>query len=464
MAEKQRTLKRALTLKGKGLHTGLDVELTIKPAPENHGYVFKRTDLENQPTIRAIVENVIDTSRSTVLAEKNIRVGTVEHLLSALYGLQIDNAIIEVNAPETPILDGSAKIYTNAITEAGIVEQELDKDYFVVTEKITYTDPDNNVDLVAIPDDNFNVYVMIDYNSSVLGNQFATLSSLDYYKEQISESKTFVFLRELEPLLKHNLIKGGDLNNAIVIVEREVTQDELDRLADLFQQPRVKVKKQGVLNNIELKFNNEPARHKLLDIIGDLSLVGVPVKGKIYASRPGHHSNVEFAKKIRREYKKQRSKNAVPAFNYTTPPVYDINDLKKLLPHRYPFLLVDKILDVNEKEVVGLKNVTLNEPFFIGHFPEEPVMPGVLIVESMAQVSGILVLHTKEDPENYSTYLLRIDKVKFRRKVVPGDTLILKCKLTTPIRRGMANVAAIAFVGSQIVAEGEFMAQIIKNK
>lgn len=464
MASKQKTIKQPVTLKGHGLHTGQYAEITFKPAPENHGYIFKRIDLPKQPTIHAIVENVADTSRSTVLEENNARVGTVEHVMSALYGLGIDNVLMEISGPETPILDGTAEQYVKTIQNTGIEEQEADKDFFIVKKNITYSEPENEIELMIIPDDEFSVSVMIDYNSKVLGNQYATMNSLDDYPEEIAGCRTFVFLKDLEPLLKHDLIKGGDLDNAIVIVEREVSQDELDRLADLFGKPRVKVKKQGVLNNIDLKFSNEPARHKLLDVVGDLALVGHPIQGKILATRPGHSSNVEFARIIKRALRKERSKNTAPAYNPDKPPLMDIKDITRLLPHRQPFLLVDKVLAVGKTDIVGLKNVTMNETFFQGHFPGEPIMPGVLIIEAMAQTGGILVLNSYDEPEKYSTYFLRIDNIKFRKKVIPGDTLIFRLELTTPIRRGIANMRGQAFVGNQVVTEGEFMAQIIKTK
>ena len=464
MTTKQKTIKKPVTVKGYGLHSGKSAELTFKPAPENHGYIFKRVDMEEQPTVHAIVENVTDTSRSTVLEENEAKIGTVEHVLAALFGMELDNILMELNGAEVPILDGSARPYADAIQEAGIEEQSADKDYFTVNKNISYSEPEDEIEMMVIPDDDFSASVMIDYNSKVLGNQYATLNDINDFREEIAGCRTFVFLKDLEPLLKHNMIKGGDFENAIVIVEREVSQEELDRLADLFNKPRVKVKSQGVLNNVDLAFSNEPARHKLLDVLGDLALVGHPIKGKILATRPGHASNVEFAKVIKRAIKKERSKNTAPAHDATKPPLMDIKEIRRLLPHRPPFLLVDKVLEKGKTDIVGIKNITMNEPFFQGHFPGEPVMPGVLTIEAMAQVGGLLVLSSYQEPEKYSTYFLKIDNIKFRKKVVPGDTLIFRLELTTPIRRGIANMRGQAFVGNDIVTEGEFMAQITKNK
>jgi len=465
MSVKQKTIaKTSVTLKGEGLHTGLQVEVTFKPAPENHGFRFKRVDLEHKPTIHAIVDNVVDTSRSTTIEENGARVGTVEHILSAAYGLGLDNLLIEINAPETPILNGSASPYVNAILQAGIVDQEHDKNYFIVKNNITYSDEEHGIELMTFPDDELSFNVMIDYKSAVLGNQYAILNSLKDYPSEIAPCKTFVFLRELEFLLKNNLIKGGSLDNAIVIIEKGTTQDELDRLADLFGKPRVKAKDQGILNDSDLIFSNEPARHKLLDLVGDLALIGQPIKGKILATRPGHASNVEFAKKIRQEIIRRNQQGNIVEFDLTKPPVIDVNQIKKILPHRYPFLLVDKIIEMSSIEIVGVKNVTVNEPFFQGHFPGEPVMPGVLIIEAMAQTGGVLVLSNVDEPECYSTYFIKIDKVKFKRKVVPGDTLVFRLELIAPIRRGIVNMRAEAFVNGTIAAEGELIAQIVKNK
>jgi UDP-3-O-[3-hydroxymyristoyl] N-acetylglucosamine deacetylase / 3-hydroxyacyl-[acyl-carrier-protein] dehydratase len=465
MADKQKTIKKSTaTIQGKGLHTGVHVELTFHPAPENHGYKFRRVDLPEQPIIHAIVENVVDTSRSTLIEENGVKVGTIEHVLSAVYGLGIDNILIDISNHETPILDGSAREYIDALLEAGIVEQEADKEYYVVQSNITYSDPEHKIEIMIVPDEGFSANVMIDYNSKILSNQFAQLKCLDDYRTEIATCRTFVFLRELEQLLKHNLIKGGDLDSAIVIVDRQVSQDELDHLADLFNQPRVKVKPEGVLNNIELQFPNEPARHKLLDLIGDISLVGQPLKGRILATRPGHFSNVEFARIIKKIIKKEKAKQAIPKYDPTIPALMEIQQIKKLLPHRPPFLLVDKILEITPTSVTGIKNATMNEAFFVGHFPDEPVMPGVLIIEAMAQVGGIMVLSSVPDPENYSTYFLKIDAVKFKRKVVPGDTIIIKLELMDPIRRGLVHMRGQAFVANNLVTEGEFVAQIVKNR
>lgn len=462
MIEYQKTICCPFTITGRGLHTGLEVEMTFYPAPVNHGYKFCRIDLEGSPIVNAVAENVIDTSRGTTLQENGVRIITVEHVLAALYGLEIDNVLININGAEIPILDGSSRYFVEAISQIGISVQEEEKNYYLIREKILYNDPSNGSELVVYPDNNFSINTLISYDSSVLGNQYATLEHLNEFKNQFANSRTFVFLHELEPLLKKDLIKGGDLENAIVIIDNPVSQAELDKLADLFNKPRVNVKPQGILNNVDLYYNNEPARHKLLDVIGDLSLVGMPVKGRFIATRPGHFANTEFAKKIRKQIKKEQQKSA-PKIDLSTAPLLDINQIMNVLPHRPPFLLVDKILKMNSNSVIGLKNVTMNEQFFIGHFPDAPVMPGVLIIEAMAQVGGIFVLNSIPDPENYLTYFLKIDKVKFRKNVVPGDTLVFKLELISPIRRGVANMRGQAFVGDTIVTEGEFMAQISKK-
>lgn len=464
MLENQTTLKGEISLTGKGLHTGVDVKLNICPAPENTGYVFVRTDLEGEPTIDAIADNVIDTSRGTTIEQNGNRVSTVEHVLASLSGMGVDNAFIKIDGPEVPILDGSAKRFVEEIQKVGIQEQEAERGFYVIKEKLVYTDVERGIEIAAYPDDSFSIDVLIDYNSKVLGNQYAQLSNLSDFAEQVAPCRTFVFFHELEILLKNNLIKGGDLQNAIVIMEQEIKQEELDRIADLFNKPRVHVKPEGILNNVDLRFHNEPARHKLLDIVGDLALVGRRIKGKIIAKRPGHLANTELAKIIRKMARKEAMKPNVPKIDFSQTPLYDINQIRNILPHRPPFLLIDKIMQMDNNTVVGIKNVTMNEDFFVGHFPEEPVMPGVLQIEAMAQVGGIFVLNTVPDPENYTTYFLKIDRVKFKRKVVPGDTLVFRLELLEPIRRGIANMFGQAFVGENLVMEGELLAQIVKQK
>ncbi|HUX54058.1 MAG TPA: bifunctional UDP-3-O-[3-hydroxymyristoyl] N-acetylglucosamine deacetylase/3-hydroxyacyl-ACP dehydratase [Williamwhitmania sp.] len=464
MADKQKTIKEPVTLKGKGLHTGLQVELTICPAEENYGIKFLRTDLEGEPVLEALADYVVDTSRGTTIEKNGVRVSTIEHVMASLVGNGIDNAIIKVNAPETPIMDGSSKYFVEAIQKVGTVEQNADRNYFVIKEKIVFTDPKGNIEIVAYPDDELKVDVLIDYNSKVLGNQYARMRSVSEFNEEIGPCRTFVFFHELEFLLKNNLIKGGDLENAIVIMEREVPQVELDRIADLFNKPRIHVKPEGFLNNLDLRFQNEPARHKLLDMVGDLALTGQPIKGKIVAIRPGHHANTEFAKVLKKMARREALKGSAPEYDLNQQPLLNIMQIQKILPHRPPFLLIDKIISMDERSVVGVKNVTMNEGFFIGHFPDEPVMPGVLQVESMAQVGGILVLNSVPDPENYLTYFLKIDRVKFKRKVVPGDTLIFKLEFIEPIRRGIASMFGQAYVGDTLVLEGELTAQITKIK
>ncbi len=464
MAENQKTIRKAVSVKGKGLHSGVDVELTFNPAPANYGFVFQRTDLPNQPFIRALAENVTETSRGTTLEENDAKVMTIEHCLAACVGMEIDNLLIQLNGPEAPILDGSSRLYVEALLTAGFEEQDAEKIYFTPSEKVEYYDEEKGIHIIAYPDAELSMNVLIDYNSKVLGNQYATLDDLKKFKNEIAPCRTFVFLHELELLAKHNLIKGGDLDNAIVIMDRKVNQEELDRLAKLFNKPTMQVKPEGVLNNLDLHFPNEPARHKLLDMIGDLSLIGMPFKGKIIATRPGHHANTEFARILRQMAKKEKAKKNVPKYNPNEEAVVDVVGIQGVLPHRPPFLLVDKIIFRDEKTIIGIKNVTMNEPFFVGHFPGEPIMPGVLQVEALAQVGGLLVLNTVPDPENYLTFFLKIDKVRFKRKVVPGDTLVLKMTLLEPMRRGIALMFGEGYVGDNLVIEGELMAQISKVK
>lgn len=464
MSDKQKTIASEVSLTGKGLHTGVDVTITFKPAPPDHGYVFCRTDLKEKPLIHALAENVVETVRGTTLEENGTRVATIEHVLAAFNGLGVDNALIEIQGPEAPIMGGSSQKFVEAIHKAGIKELVKEKDYYEVTEKIAYADEKNGVDLIVYPDDHLSINVLIDYNSKVLGNQYAILNHRDEFEEEIANCRTFVFFHELEGLAKMNKIKGGDLDNAIVILDRKVEQEEIDRIADLFHKPHIKANSEGVLNNIDLHFPNEPARHKLLDLMGDIALVGKPLKGKIVATRPGHKANTEFARLIRQTIKKQAAKKDIPVYDPTVPPVLDVVEIRKRLPHRYPFLLVDKVIHLDEDSIVGVKNLTYNEMFFQGHFPDEPVMPGVLQIEAMAQVGGVLVLNQVPDPENYSTYFLKIEKVKFKKKVVPGDTLLFKLVFSEPMRRGIVTMYGRAYVGNQVVMEGEMMAQVVRNK
>lgn len=462
---KQKTLKSEFSVSGKGLHTGVHVTATFKPAEVNTGYRIKRIDLEGEPIIEALAENVTETTRGTVVsskADKNAKVSTIEHALAALYTAGIDNCLIEVDAAELPILDGSAIIYCNKIEEVGIQEQEEEKEYYVVKKRIKVFDPETGSSLIVLPDDELSMDVMIEFNSPVLSNQFASLEHVSAFKSEIAASRTFVFVREILPLLQMNLIKGGDLDNAIVIHDKEMPKEDLDRLADLMNVPRKQVSELGYLNNKPLVYKNEPARHKLLDLLGDLSLIGRPLKGRIVATKPGHTINTTLAKKIRKELRYQNVQ--APSYDPNKEPIFNINDIRRMLPHRYPMQLVDKVIEMGKNHIVGVKNITSNEPFFQGHFPEEPVMPGVLQVEAMAQVGGLLVLSQVEDPERYSTYFMKIDNVKFRQKVVPGDTLIFHLSFITPIRRGCAVMKGYAFVGEKIVSEAEFMAQIVKNK
>ena len=465
LTPKQTTLKQPLTLKGVGLHTGADVSITFNPAPENHGYKFRRTDLQEQPIIEADCDLVTDTSRGTTLEKNGVKVSTVEHVLAALVGLEIDNVLIDVTGPEMPILDGSSAPFVEALLANGIVDQEAEREYFEIPYNIHFTDEQNQVEIIAMPvQHDYRLTVMVDYNSPVLGSQHAAITSIQEFRDSIAPCRTFCFLHELEYLLEHNLIKGGDLNNAIVIVDRPVEQQELDRLAGVFNKPKVEVKKEGILNNLDLRFQNEPARHKLLDMIGDLALAGMPLRGQIMAARPGHASNVAFAKKIKQVIKKEqrRKQEGPPPYDPNVKPIYSTADIIKLLPHKHPFLLVDKILNKTDKSIVAVKNITYDQPFFVGHFPGDPIMPGVLQLEAMAQAGGVLILSTVPDPENYGTYFLKIDNAKFKDKVVPGDTLVMKMELLEPIRRGICVMRGRAWVGDKLVSEAEMMAQIVK--
>ncbi len=463
MNEKQRTIKKTATISGVGLHTGKEVNLSIEPSAVNSGIRFLRDDIGEDAIIDADAGLVADTARGTSLENEGIRVATVEHVLAAITGMGIDNAVIRVDGPETPILDGSSRLYTEAIHKAGTIEQEAFKQYYEVREPIRLYHEEKDCEIIALPSDHYRITCLIDYQSKVLGHQHASLNHIKDFKDEVSTCRTFVFLHELEFLLAQNLIKGGDLSNAIVFVDRYVSQEELDRLARVLNKPSVAVRKEGILNNLELSFPNEPARHKLLDIVGDLTLAGRPIKGHIIASKPGHASNVLFAKLLKKHIKARIEQEQIPVYDPNIQAVYDINHIKGMLPHRPPFLLVDKIIEITESSVTAIKNVTMNEPFFEGHFPKEPIMPGVLQIEAMAQAGGILVLSTVEDPENYNTYFLKIDNVRFKQKVVPGDTLIFKMSLLAPVRRGICHMRGIAYVGNKVVMEAEMMAQIGKK-
>jgi len=460
MSEKQKTIKHSVSIDGVGLHTGKKVTLTFKPAPENYGYKFARTDMNTGVLVDADVDNVIDTSRGTSLEHDGVRIDTVEHVLAALAGLEIDNVLVELTESETPILDGSAGIFVEKLLDAGIVEQKALKRYIELKSNLSYSDPEKKVEILAIPSKEFKISVMIDYESKILTTQNAILSDIKEFRTEIAPCRTFVFLHELEYLLNNNLIKGGDLNNAIVFVDRLISQDELDNLAKVFNKQHVEVLREGILNNLELLHPNEPARHKLLDVIGDLALVGMPIKAHIIATRPGHLSNIQFAKMVKNLIRKSRKTDTIHTFDLNKTPLYDINQIKELLPHRPPFLFIDRILEMGSDYVVGMKNVTINEAFFEGHFPGNPVMPGVIQIEAMAQTGGILALKTVNDPQNYTTLFLKIDHVKFRHKVVPGDTVIFYNQLNAPIRRGLISMKGVAYVGQKIVMEAEMMAQI----
>lgn len=459
---KQTTLKGSFSLCGKGLHTGLSLTVTFNPAPENHGYKIQRIDLEGMPVIDAIAENVIDTQRGTVLGKGEVRVSTIEHGMAALYALGIDNCLIQVNGPEFPILDGSAIKYVEKIKEIGIDEQNAPKDYYIIRKKIEVNDEATGSSIVILPDEQFSLTAMCSFNSKFINSQFATLDDVGNFATEIAPARTFVFVRDIEPLLKANLIKGGDLDNAIVIYEKQTSQKQLDQLADMINVEHRDANNLGYIQHKPLVWENECTRHKLLDIIGDMALIGKPIKGRIIATRPGHTINNKFARQMRREIRKHEIQ--APIYDPNETPIMDVNRIRELLPHRYPMQLVDKVIELGATSIVGVKNVTSNEPFFQGHFPQEPVMPGVLQIEAMAQCGGLLILNTLEEPERWSTYFMRIDDVKFRQKVVPGDTLLFKVDLLAPVRHGISSMKGYVFVGDHVVSEATFTAQIVKNK
>ncbi|MDO7609790.1 MAG: bifunctional UDP-3-O-[3-hydroxymyristoyl] N-acetylglucosamine deacetylase/3-hydroxyacyl-ACP dehydratase [Crocinitomicaceae bacterium] len=465
MSEKQRTLKGIVKVNGIGLHTGLEVNLEIHPAADHHGYKFQRIDLDGKPIIKADVDFVVSTERGTTLEQNNAKVHTTEHVLAALYGCQVDNALITVDGPEIPIMDGSSLKFVEAIEEIGYEDQKAERIYFELSENIPWEDEEKGIEFLAIPDVNYRLTVMVDYQSPALGTQHASMYNIGQFKSEISMCRTFVFLKELEFLAKNNLIKGGDLDNAIVMVERpQVSQEELGKLAKLLGKEDLKISVEGigVLNSTKLQFENEPARHKLLDIVGDLALIGKPIKAHILAARPGHYGNVEFAKVLKAQIKKQQANGK--NFDLTKEPLYDINDIEKMLPHRFPFLMVDKIMEITDDSIWGIKNITMNEPIFTGHFPGNPVFPGVLQIEAMAQVGGIFALSKVEEPHLYSTYFMKINNVKFKQKVVPGDSVVFELTLMSPIRRGLVEMSGKAYVNGKEVAESEMLAQIVKDR
>ncbi|SFH77113.1 bifunctional UDP-3-O-[3-hydroxymyristoyl] N-acetylglucosamine deacetylase/3-hydroxyacyl-ACP dehydratase [Halpernia frigidisoli] len=463
MSDKQKTINEAVSLSGIGLHTGKEVNVTLKPAKENTGFVFVRTDLEGHPQVEADINFVTTTDRGTTLEKLGVKIHTCEHILAALVGMDVDNCYIEMNNAEPPIMDGSSKYFVEAIEKVGTLEQNINREYLIVKEVLSYVDNETGSEITIIPSDNYEITTMVDFGTKVLGTQNATIKDISEFKDEVANARTFSFLHELEMLLDNGLIKGGDISNAIVYVDKELTPETTEKLKKAFGKENISIRPNGILDNLTLNHPNEAARHKMLDVIGDLALVGVKIKGKVIANKPGHQVNTQFAKKLNRQWKLQKKKN-VPDFDLTKPPVFDIVDIMRMLPHRAPFLLIDKILEISDSHVVGLKNVSVNEPFFQGHFPKEPVMPGVLQVEAMAQAAGILVLASVPDPENYSTYFIKIDKVKFKKKVVPGDTMIFKIELLEPIRRGIVHMQGYGYVGDSVVVEAELMAQVAKMK
>ena len=466
MTHYQKTIKEAVNLEGIGLHTGKKTKLTILPAPINHGYKFQRMDMEGQPTINADVSNVTETQRGTTLEENGTKIHTTEHVLAAIYASGIDNAIIQVDGPEIPIMNGSSKPFMDAIYKAGIEQQDAELEIFEITETIKFEIEERGIEFLAVPDEDYRITVMVDYRSPALGTQHASMLKLEDFREEFAPCRTFVFLKELEYLASNGLIKGGDLDNAIVLVERkDISDEEVNRLKKLLgkEDLEVKVDGIGVLNTTKLQFQNEPARHKLLDIVGDLALIGKRIKGHILSARPGHYGNTEFGKLLKAKFLEKKN-DKTRHFDLTKEPLFDINAISNMIPHRYPFLLIDKIMEISENSIVGVKNVTLNEPFFTGHFPGNPVMPGVLQIEAMAQTGGVFALNQVEDPENYSTYFLKIDNVRYKKKVIPGDTIVFELELMSPIRRGLVNMKGKAYVNGTIVSEAEMLAQVVKEK
>lgn len=459
----QTTISSPITLTGVGIHTGEEVTMTFKPAPANHGYAFCRIDLEGHPIIEAQAQHVLDTQRGTLLQKNGVKIQTCEHVLAALVGLEIDNVLIELNASEPPIMDGSSKFFVEALENAGIDTLDVERDEYIVKENITYYDEESGSEITVLPCDNYQVTTMVDFGTKVLGTQNASLKKLSDFKKDFADARTFSFLHELEMLLEKGLIKGGDLNNAIVYVDKEISDETMDKLRKAFGKKSISVKPNGILDNLTLHHPNEAARHKLLDVIGDLALIGTRIRGKVIATKPGHYINTQFAKKMAKIIKTEK-RNRVPVFDLNTEPALDVNDIMKILPHRPPFLLVDKILEISEKHVVAVKSVTMNEPFFEGHFPGQPVMPGVLQIEAMAQAGGVLVMNTVPDPENYLTFFMKIEQAKFKHPVVPGDTLVFKLELLSPIRRGICHMQAYAYSGGRLVTEAEMMAQIVRKK